>query len=87
MKFEWYWQHVHKSLVFRNTANMSDEVAKKMKRTRGVQSRLVELDILLNQCHPFNTIPDITLYFMEEVYHDMYCNIVAASVGEVDKDI
>jgi predicted GIY-YIG superfamily endonuclease len=87
MKFEWHWQHVHKSLVFRNsTANMSDKVAKKMKRTRGVQSRLVELDILLNQCIPFNTIPDITLYFMEEVYHDMYCSIAAASGKDDDDD-
>lgn len=85
MKLEWHWQHVHKSIVFRNSINMSDKLARKMKRTRGVQSRLVELDILLNQCEPFNTMP-VTLYFMEEVYRDIYCHLATVVGGEGDDD-
>ena len=79
MQFEWAWQHVGKSKVFREAVGC-DKLARKMKRRRGVRARLDELGILINDCSPFNTLP-LKVYFLEEKYHDLFCDL---SLGKYD---
>mmetsp|Transcript_16807 Transcript_16807/g.36273 ORF Transcript_16807/g.36273 Transcript_16807/m.36273 type:complete len:318 (+) Transcript_16807:81-1034(+) len=73
MQFEWAWQHVGRSKVFREAVGC-DKLARKMKRKRGVKARLDELDILLNDCPPFNTFP-LDVYFLETEHHDLFCDL------------
>lgn len=72
MQFEWAWQHVDRSKVFREAVG-SNEEARKMKRRRGVVARLKELRILLNDCDPFNNLP-LKFYYLDGAYHDSFCN-------------
>ena len=73
MKFEWAWQNVHKSLVFRQAVGC-DKLARKMKRRRGIKPRLDELGILMNDCSPFNTLP-LKVYFLEKEYQDLFHDV------------
>ena len=73
MQFEWAWQHVHKSLVFRQAVGC-DKLARKMKRRRGIKPRLDELSILMNNCSPFNTLP-LKVYFLQEEYRDLFYDV------------
>ncbi|KAL7553055.1 hypothetical protein ACHAWF_016303, partial [Thalassiosira exigua] len=72
MQFEWAWQHVGRSKTFRMA--VGDQLAKKMKRRRGVRARLDELGILLSDCHPFNTFP-LKVHFPDAQYHDLFCDL------------
>ena len=73
MQFEWAWQHIHKSLVFRQAVGC-DKLARKMKRRRGIKPRLDELGILMNDCSPFNDLP-LKVYFLEEEYQDLFHDV------------
>jgi len=73
MQFEWAWQHVNKSLVFRQAVGC-DKLARKMKRRRGIKPRLDELSILMNDCSPFNTLP-LKVYFLEKEYQDLFHDV------------
>ncbi|KAL7541343.1 hypothetical protein ACHAXR_010828 [Thalassiosira sp. AJA248-18] len=73
MQFEWAWQHVGRSKVFREAVGC-DKLARKMKRKRGVKARLDELNILLNDCPPFNTFP-LRVYFLESECRDLFCDV------------
>ena len=73
MQFEWAWQNVHKSLVFRQAVGC-DKLARKMKRRRGIKPRLDELGILMNDCSPFNTLP-LKVYFLEKEYQDLFHDV------------
>jgi len=73
MQFEWAWQHVGRSKVFREAVGC-DKLAKRMKRRRGVEARLEELGILLNDCPPFNSFP-LKVFFPETEDHDLFCNM------------
>jgi len=73
MQFEWAWQHVHKSLVFRQAVGC-DKLARKMKRRRGIKPRLDELGILMNDCSPFNTL-QLKVYFLKEEYRDLFHDV------------
>ena len=73
MQFKWVWQHVGRSKVFREAVGC-DKLVRKMKRQRGVKARHDELDILLNDCPPFNTLP-LKVYLPETKYWDLFCNV------------
>ena len=85
MQFEWAWQHVGKSKVFREAVGC-DKLARKMKRRRGVEARLDELDILINDCSPFNTLP-LKVYFLEEKYHDLFCDLSLGKYDDMDIEV
>lgn len=74
MQFEWAWQHVDRSRVFREAVG-SDKDARKMKRRRGVIARLSDLRILLNECAPFNTLP-LELFYLDNDYHDLFLTMI-----------
>ena len=74
MRFEWAWQHVDKSKVFRDTVG-SDKDARKMKRRRGVIARLNDLHVLLSDCPPFNTMP-LKFHYLDEAYNEMFCTMI-----------
>ena len=73
MQFEWAWQNVNKSLVFRQAVGC-DKLARKMKRRRGIKPRLNELAILMNDCSPFNTLP-LKVHFLEKEYQDLFHDV------------
>ena len=73
MQFEWAWQNVNKSLVFRQAVGC-DKLARKMKRRRGIKPRLDELGILMNDCSPFNALP-LKVYFLEKEYQDLFYDV------------
>ena len=73
MQFEWAWQHVHRSIVFRNAVGC-DKLARRMKRRRGIKPRLEEMAILMNGCTPFHTLP-LKVYFLEEEHHDLFSSV------------
>lgn len=81
MQFEWAWQHVDRSKVFRDAMG-SDKDARRMKRRRGVIARLNDLSILLNDCAPFNTLP-LKFHYLDEEYHVLFCNLT----GEDQYDV
>ena len=85
MQFEWAWQHVGKSKVFREAVGC-DKLARKMKRRRGVRARLDELSILINDCSPFNTLP-LKVYFLEEKYHDLFCDLSLGKYDDMDIEV
>lgn len=72
MQFEWAWQHVDRSKVFRAAVG-SDILARKMKRRRGAVARLEDLSVLLHDCSPFNTLP-LKFHYLDEKYHDYFRN-------------
>ncbi len=73
MQFEWAWQHVDKSRVFREAVG-SDKDARKMKRRRGVIARLNDLRILLSDCPPFKTMP-LEFHYLVRAYNEMLCTM------------
>jgi len=73
MRFEWAWQHAGRSKAFREAVGC-DKLARKMKRRRGVEARLDELGILLNDCAPFDGFP-LKVYFSEERDRDLFWDV------------
>ena len=73
LQFEWAWQHVDKSLAFREA--VGSERAGKMKRRYGPKARLDELRVLVRECLPFSLYA-LTIYFPERKYHDLYSGLM-----------
>jgi len=86
LSFEWHWQHVGKSKVFREAVG-DDALARKMGRRRGVNARLEEMRVLLNGCKPWCEVGGFTVYFLEEKIHLQFCQLLSkANQNDDDGD-
>lgn len=85
LSFEWHWQHVGKSKVFREAVG-DDALARKMGRRRGVNARLEEMRVLLNGCKPWCEAGGFTVYFLEEKIHLQFCQLLSKATENDDRD-
>jgi predicted GIY-YIG superfamily endonuclease len=70
LQFEWAWQHCDKSLAVRK--RIGDDMAKKIKRKRGLNGQLTILKTLLHQCGDLCGHVPLTVYFFDDVVKAMY---------------